>query len=57
MQAADMITDEKEFDVRGKTVLEMGAGAGLPGLVSALEGAGEVVLSDYPAEKVGLPES
>ena len=27
---------------RGKNVLELGAGGGLPGLVAALEGAGQV---------------
>ncbi|RFU29822.1 hypothetical protein B7463_g6517, partial [Scytalidium lignicola] len=34
--------------VRGKTVLELGAGAGLPSLVSAVLGARKVVVSDYP---------
>ncbi|KAF2278777.1 uncharacterized protein EI97DRAFT_218916 [Westerdykella ornata] len=34
--------------VRGKTVLELGAGAGLPSLVCALNGAAQVVVTDYP---------
>ncbi|CUS14145.1 unnamed protein product [Tuber aestivum] len=34
--------------VLGKRVLELGAGAGLPSLVCALRGAGEVVVTDYP---------
>ncbi|KAM0749134.1 hypothetical protein T439DRAFT_303886 [Meredithblackwellia eburnea MCA 4105] len=37
----------KEINVRGKVVLELGAGAGIPGLVCAREGAKTVVLSDY----------
>jgi predicted nicotinamide N-methyase len=34
--------------VQGKTVLELGAGAGLPSLVCALNGAERVVVTDYP---------
>ncbi|KAF2140616.1 uncharacterized protein K452DRAFT_309742 [Aplosporella prunicola CBS 121167] len=34
--------------VRGKTVLELGAGAGLPSLVCAISGAAKVVVTDYP---------
>lgn len=34
--------------VRGKTVLELGAGAGLPSLVGAVLGARRVVMTDYP---------
>ncbi|KAI4139638.1 MAG: hypothetical protein LQ340_007980, partial [Diploschistes diacapsis] len=34
--------------VRGKDVLELGAGAGLPGIVCGIEGAKRVVITDYP---------
>jgi nicotinamide N-methyltransferase len=34
--------------VRGKSVLELGAGAGLPSLVSSLLDAAQVVVTDYP---------
>jgi nicotinamide N-methyltransferase len=34
--------------VKNKTVLELGAGAGLPSLVCALNGAARVVVTDYP---------
>ncbi|KAH8808485.1 hypothetical protein F5884DRAFT_792386 [Xylogone sp. PMI_703] len=40
--------DSRPELVRGKTVLELGAGAGLPSLVSAVVGARKVVVSDYP---------
>lgn len=35
---------------RGATVLELGAGGGLPGLVATLSGATRVLLTDYPDE-------
>jgi len=34
--------------VKDKTVLELGAGAGLPSLVCALNGASQTVVTDYP---------
>lgn len=34
--------------VKGKTVLELGAGAGLPSLVAAIHDAKQVVVTDYP---------
>lgn len=34
--------------VRAKTVLELGAGAGLPSLVAGMLGAAKVVMTDYP---------
>jgi len=33
---------------RGKNVLELGAGGGLPGLVTVLNGAKKTILTDYP---------
>jgi len=46
--AADFIVHGK-FIVRGESVLELGAGTGLPGILSALHCAEMVVLSDYPS--------
>ncbi|GAA5883257.1 hypothetical protein JCM16303_007332 [Sporobolomyces ruberrimus] len=43
---ADMIANE-EIEVEGKRVLELGYGAGLPGVVTAHKGAELVVLSDF----------
>ncbi|KAH8107413.1 nicotinamide N-methyltransferase [Phellopilus nigrolimitatus] len=40
--------DRRVHLYRGKNVLELGAGGGLPGLVTALNGAGKTVLTDYP---------
>ena len=34
--------------VCNKTILELGAGAGLPSLVAAINGASQVVVTDYP---------
>ncbi|KAG5181676.1 hypothetical protein JKP88DRAFT_148843, partial [Tribonema minus] len=39
--------DGGEVDLKGKTVLELGAGAGLPGLIAALCGASTVLITDY----------
>mmetsp|Transcript_33633 Transcript_33633/g.44383 ORF Transcript_33633/g.44383 Transcript_33633/m.44383 type:complete len:320 (-) Transcript_33633:95-1054(-) len=39
--------DDPNFDLRGKTTLELGAGAGLPSLICALNGAETVVITDY----------
>ncbi|KAK4700750.1 EEF1A N-terminal glycine/lysine methyltransferase, partial [Phenoliferia sp. Uapishka_3] len=41
-----------EVDVKGKTVLEMGAGTGIPALVSAREGAAKVLVTDYEDPKL-----
>ncbi|KAF8418803.1 hypothetical protein EV426DRAFT_709004 [Tirmania nivea] len=51
VQAAEMIASE-EWNVKGETVLELGAGAGLPSIVAGLCGAKEVVISDYPAPEL-----
>ncbi|KAL7269785.1 hypothetical protein RUND412_007542 [Rhizina undulata] len=51
LQAAEIIITG-EISMANETVLEFGAGAGLPGIVSALSGAKETVLSDYPAEEL-----
>lgn len=44
--AADFIISGT-FDVAGESLLELGAGAGLPGIAAVLHGAETVVLSDY----------
>ena len=49
--AARVIADYIEGDqtlVLGKSVLELGAGAGLPAIVAALNGAKCVTITDYP---------
>lgn len=40
------------WDVRSETVLELGAGTGLAGIIAAKAGAKEVFITDYPAEEV-----
>ncbi|KAK8065639.1 nicotinamide N-methyltransferase [Apiospora hydei] len=37
-----------DFDIRGKSTLEVGAGTGLPSMLAALLGASEVTAVDYP---------
>lgn len=41
-----------EADVRQTTVLELGAGTGIPGLISAKYGASSVFITDYPDEGI-----
>jgi nicotinamide N-methyltransferase len=44
-------SDEREcneISVKGKTIVELGAGTGLPSLVCARDGASSVVITDYP---------
>lgn len=38
--------------VRGRTVLELGAGAGLPSIMAAVLGAQRVVMTDYPDREI-----
>ena len=42
------LEEQVELLVKDKTVLELGAGAGLPSLVCAVLGARNVVVTDYP---------
>ncbi|KAF7538325.1 hypothetical protein G7Z17_g12665 [Cylindrodendrum hubeiense] len=48
---ADFFEDEPAR-VRGRTVLELGAAAGLPSLVAAILGARKVVMTDYPDPEI-----
>jgi predicted nicotinamide N-methyase len=43
------LVDHGAVRVRGRRVVELGAGAGLPSLAAALQGAAAVVVTDYPA--------
>jgi nicotinamide N-methyltransferase len=51
IKMADLVA-QGVIDCRGKRVLEVGAGAGLPSIVSAYAGAALVVATDYPEETV-----
>ncbi|KAG4432434.1 hypothetical protein IFR05_012092 [Cadophora sp. M221] len=44
--------DTEAWSVKGKRVLELGAGTGLAGVMAGLEGAERVIISDYPAQEV-----
>jgi predicted nicotinamide N-methyase len=53
LQLAEFIEeDEGKWVVKGKRVLELGAGTGLASIVAGVKGAREVVVSDYPAKEV-----
>jgi len=40
--------DEKGEELRGKSVLELGAGAGLPSIIASMNNAKKVMATDYP---------
>lgn len=44
--------EEKDWSVEGETVLELGAGVGIGGIVSAMSGAKELTITDYPAPPI-----
>lgn len=45
---SDYLEENAPTLLRDRNVLELGAGAGLPGIVSAINGASKVVVTDYP---------
>ncbi|KAI9680639.1 MAG: nicotinamide n-methyltransferase [Caeruleum heppii] len=45
---SDYLEDHAGDLIRGRTILELGAGAGLPGLVCAMHASDQVVVTDYP---------
>ncbi|TID18269.1 hypothetical protein E2P81_ATG06202 [Venturia nashicola] len=45
---SDYLEENASALLSGRNVLELGAGAGLPGIVSAIKGAATVVVTDYP---------
>ncbi|KAK4054947.1 Protein N-terminal and lysine N-methyltransferase efm7 [Microbotryomycetes sp. JL201] len=45
---ADTLLHSQDKKGKGKAVIELGAGGGLPGLVAALEGADKTVITDFP---------
>ncbi|KAL8767995.1 MAG: hypothetical protein Q9209_005666 [Squamulea sp. 1 TL-2023] len=48
----DYLYDHARDLVEGRTILEFGAGAGLPSLAAAIWGAKQVVMTDYPDEEL-----
>ncbi|KAL8952754.1 MAG: hypothetical protein Q9222_001339 [Ikaeria aurantiellina] len=46
----DYLHEHVDHLVKGKNILELGAGAGLPSLAAAIWGAKNVVVTDYPDE-------
>ncbi|CAD6566937.1 MAG: nicotinamide n-methyltransferase [Cyphobasidiales sp. Tagirdzhanova-0007] len=48
MCLADFLAENAKAYIRDKCVLELGAGGGLPSLVSVLEGASKTVATDFP---------
>jgi nicotinamide N-methyltransferase len=52
VQLAEFIEENEAWSVRGESVLELGAGTGLAGIVAGLSGGKRVVISDYPAPEV-----
>lgn len=56
-EAAIKLTDlvcSGRIDVSGKSVLELGAGSGLPSLAAVTKGASRVLCTDYPDEAILL---
>ncbi|KIW03633.1 uncharacterized protein PV09_05385 [Verruconis gallopava] len=45
---ADYLEENASEYVKGRNILELGAGAGLPSLICALNGANRVIVTDYP---------
>ncbi len=52
LQLAEFIEEAGDWNVKDTTVIELGAGTGLAGIVACLSGASEVVITDYPAPEV-----
>ncbi|KAJ9096826.1 hypothetical protein QFC21_005097 [Naganishia friedmannii] len=48
--AQSSASSTSETTIKGSTVLELGAGGGLPSLVCGVLGAGKVVITDYPED-------
>ena len=42
----------QKHPMTGRRVVELGAGAGLPGIIAALQDADKVLLTDYPDEEL-----